>query len=175
MTMGPEHPPLAMLHRAVVVSPFLLGTVVAVCSGARVSISASWRLVSPRALSSLLLRRVCRVVFCACGVPPPEALALWRVVGGWRLRRRSTPFLCFLGRLLLRDRRSVVLVFVGLSLAFVAAHGVETDGVFLYHNCGLCLITGTRTPLRGGRRCFSGRRGVRTTRSSCKRGCDGGF
>jgi len=39
----------------------------------------SWRLVSPRALSSLILRRVCRVVFCACGVPLPEAL--WRVVG----------------------------------------------------------------------------------------------
>ena len=48
------------------------------------------------------------------------------------MRRRSTPFLCFLGRLLLRDRRGVVPVFVGLSLAFVAAHGVETDGVFLY-------------------------------------------
>ena len=48
------------------------------------------------------------------------------------MRRRSTPFLGFLGRLLLRDRRSVVPVFVGLSLAFVAAHGVETDGVFLY-------------------------------------------
>jgi len=49
------------------------------------------------------------------------------------LRRRSIPFsLGFLGRLLLRDRRSVVSVFVGLSLAFVAAHGVETDGVFLY-------------------------------------------
>ena len=47
------------------------------------------------------------------------------------MRRRSTPFLCFLGRLLLRDRRSVVPVFVGLSLAFVASHGVETDGVFL--------------------------------------------
>ncbi len=59
--------------------PFFLSTVVAVWSGARVSMSASWR--SPRALSSLLLRRVCRVVFCACGVPPPEALALWRVVG----------------------------------------------------------------------------------------------
>jgi hypothetical protein len=38
----------------------------------------------------------------------------------------------FLGRLLLRDRRSVVPVFVGLSLAFVAAYGVEADGVFLY-------------------------------------------
>jgi hypothetical protein len=75
--------------------PFFLGTVVAAWSGARVSMSASWR--SPLALSSLLLRRVCRVVFCACGVPPPEALALWRVVEGWRLRRRSTPFLCFLG------------------------------------------------------------------------------
>ena len=37
-----------------------------------------------------------------------------------------------LGLLLLRDRRSVVSVFVGLSLAFVAAHGVETDGMFLY-------------------------------------------
>ena len=61
-------------------SPFFLGTVVAVWSGARVSMSASWRLVSPRTLSWLLLRRVCRVVFCACGVPPPD-LALWRVVG----------------------------------------------------------------------------------------------
>jgi len=59
------------------------------------------------------------------------------------LRRRSTPFsLGFLGRLLLRDRGSVVLVFVGLSLAFVAAYAVEADGVFLYSlNCGLCRIT----------------------------------
>ncbi len=40
----------------------------------------------------------------------------------------------FLGRLLLRDRRSVVSVFVGLSLAFVATHGVEADEMFLYHN-----------------------------------------
>jgi hypothetical protein len=64
------------------------------------------------------------------------------------LRRRSTPFsLGFLGRLLLRDRGSVVLVFVGLSLAFVAAYAVETDGVFLYSlNCGLCCITVARIP-----------------------------
>jgi hypothetical protein len=143
--------------------PFFLGTVVAAWSGARVSMSASWCLVSPRALSLLLLCRVCRVVFCACGVPPPEAL--WRVVGGWRLRRRSTPFLCFLGRLLLRDRRSVVLVSVGLSLAFVAAHGVETDGVFLYslnYYGWLVSYYGRKAPLRGGRRCFSGRRGYYT-------------
>jgi hypothetical protein len=58
----------------------------------------------------------------------------------------ASPFSCFLGRLLLRDRRSVVPVFVGLSLAFVAAHGVETDGVFLYHNCGLCPITVAKPP-----------------------------
>jgi len=153
-----------MLHRAVVVSLFFLGTVVAVWPGARVSMSASRRLVSPRALSSLLLRRVCRVVFCVCGVPPPEAL--WRVVGGWRLRRSSTPFsLGFLGRLLLRDGRSVVPVFVGLSLAFVAAHGVETDGVFLYslnYYGWLVSYYSRKTPLRGGRRCFSGRRGCHT-------------
>jgi len=145
--------------------PFFLGTVVAVWSGARVSMSASWRLVSPRALSSLLLRRVCRVVFCACGVPPPEALALWRVVGGWRLRRRSTPFLCFLGRLLLRDRRSVVPVFVGLSLAFVASHGVETDGVFLcslnYYGW-LVSYYSRKTPLGVDCAVFRGRRGCYT-------------
>ncbi len=58
----------------------------------------------------------------------------------------ASPFLCFLGRLLLRDRRSVVSVFVSLSLAFVAAHGVEADGVFLYHNCGLCLIIAAKPP-----------------------------
>ena len=81
LTIGPEHPSPAMLHRVVVVSPFFLGTVVAVWSGARVLTGASWRLVSPRALSSLILRRVCRIVFRAYGVPPPEALALWRVVG----------------------------------------------------------------------------------------------
>jgi hypothetical protein len=39
----------------------------------------------------------------------------------------------FLGHLLLRDGRSVVPVFVGLFLAFVAAHGVEADWVFLHH------------------------------------------
>ena len=37
-------------------------------------------------------------------------------------------------------------MFVSLSLAFVAAHGVETDGVFLYHNCGLCPITAAKPP-----------------------------
>jgi hypothetical protein len=58
----------------------------------------------------------------------------------------ASPFLCFLGRLLLRDRRSVVPVFVGLSLAFVAAYTVEADGVFLYHNCGLCLLIAAKPP-----------------------------
>ncbi len=44
------------------------------------------------------------------------------------------PFLGFLGYLLLRDRRSVAPVLVGLSLAFVAAHAVDVaNGVFLYH------------------------------------------
>ena len=38
------------------------------------------------------------------------------------------------------------LCFEDLSLAFVAAHGVETDGMFLYHNCGLCLITAAKPP-----------------------------
>ncbi len=109
--------------------PFFLGTVVAVWSGARVSMSVSWH--SPRALSSLLPRLVCRVVFCACGVPPPEVLALWRVVGDWRLRRRSTPFsLGFLGCLLLRDRRSVVSVFVCLSPAFGRYMGWRETGCF---------------------------------------------
>jgi len=82
------------------------------------------------------------------------------------LRRRSTPFsLGFLGPLLLRDRRSVVPVFVGLSLAFVAAHGVEADGVFLYslnYYGWLVPYYSRKTPLRGGRRCFSGRRGYYT-------------
>ncbi len=142
--------------------PFFLGTVVAVLSGALVSMSASWR--SPRALSSLLLRRVCRVVFCACGVPPPEAL--WRVVGGWRLRRRSTPFsLGFLGRLLLRDRGKRCSCVCGFVSGFRGGTwGGERRGVsvqpqllrvaYVYYSC--------KTPLRGGRRCFSGRRGYYT-------------
>ena len=162
--ISPEHPSPAMLHRAVVVSPFFLGTVVAAWSGACVSTSASWR--SPLALSSLLLRRVCRVVLRLRCTSTGGSLAC---CGGWRLRRRSTPFsLGFLGLLLLRDRRSVVPVFVGLSLAFVAAHGVEADGVFLYHNCGLCLITAAK-PLYGvDGAVFRG--AVVTTRSFSKQG-----
>ena len=46
--MGPEHPSLAMLHRAMVVSPFFLGKVVAAWSDTWVSMSVSWRLISPR-------------------------------------------------------------------------------------------------------------------------------
>ncbi len=76
----------------------------------------------------------------------------------------------FLGRLLLGDRGSAVSVFVGLSLAFVAAHGVEADGVFPTSNARLVSYYSRKTPLRGGRRCFSGRRGMHTTRSSSKRG-----
>jgi len=129
--------------------PFFLGTVVAVWSGARVSMSASWRLVSPRALSSLLLRRVCRVVFCACGVPPPEALALWRVVGGWRLRRRSTPFLCFLGYLLLRIGEALFLcLWVCLWLSW-RHMGWRQTGCFCVASTttgGLCLITAAKPP-----------------------------
>jgi hypothetical protein len=71
----------------------------------------------------------------------------------------------FLGLLLLRDGRSVVAVLVGLSLAFVAAHGVEADGVFLYHlNYYGWLVSyySRKNPLTGGRRCFSGRRGYYT-------------
>jgi len=86
--------------------------------------------------------------------------------GGRRLRRRSTPFsLGFLGRLLLRDRGSVVPVFVGLSLAFVAAYAVEADGVFMYrlnYYGWLVSYHSRKTTLRGGRRCFSGRRGYYT-------------
>jgi hypothetical protein len=77
------------------------------------------------------------------------------VLWGLAFALKINTFLCFLGRLLLRDRRSVVPVFVGLSLAFVAAHGVETDGVFLYHNCGLCLITAAN-PLTGWMALFFG-------------------
>ncbi len=51
----------------------------------------------------------------------------------WKLNA----FLGFLGHLLLRDRGSVVPVFVGLSLAFVAARGVEADGVFPTSNAWL--------------------------------------
>ena len=117
--------------------------------------SASWRLVSPRALSSLLLRRVCRVVFRACGEPPPEALALGRVVGGWRLRRRSTPFsLGFLGRLLLRDRRSVVPVFVGLSLAFMAARRDVSVRPQLLR--AACVLLQPQNPLTGWTALFFG-------------------
>jgi hypothetical protein len=56
-------------------------------------------------------------------------------------------------------------VFVGLSLAFVAAHGVEADGCFCTASTttgGLCLITAARTPLQGGRRYSSWRRGCHT-------------
>ncbi|MFZ8806573.1 MAG: hypothetical protein ACO2PN_00510 [Pyrobaculum sp.] len=71
----------------------------------------------------------------------------------------------FLGRLLLRNRRSVVPVFVGLSLAFVAAHGVEADGVFLYslnYYGWLVSYHSRKTPLQGGRRYSSWRRGCYT-------------
>jgi len=50
-------------------------------------------------------------------------------------------------------------VFVGLSLAFVAAHGVEADGVFLYslnYYGWLVSYYSRKTPLRGGRRVFRG-------------------
>jgi hypothetical protein len=90
------------------------------------------------------------------------------VLWGLAFALKINTFLCFLGRLLLRDRRSVVPVFVGLSLAFVAAHGVETDGVFLYHNCGLCLITAAKPPYGVDGAVFRG--AVVTTRSSSKRG-----
>jgi len=56
-------------------------------------------------------------------------------------------------------------VFVGLSLAFMAAHGVEADGVFLYslnYYGWLVSYYSRKTPLRGERRCFSGRRGYYT-------------
>ncbi len=85
--------------------------------------------------------------------------------------RRSTPFLCFLGRLFLRDRGSVVLVFVGLSLAFVAAYAVETDGVFLYslnYYGWLMSITAAKPPYGVDGAVFRG--AVVTTRSSSKRG-----
>ena len=62
------------------------------------------------------------------------------------------PFLCFLGRLLLRDRGSVVLVFVGLSLAFVAARAVEAEWVFLYslnYYAWLVSYHSRRNPLTG--------------------------
>jgi hypothetical protein len=102
----------------------------------------------------------CRLcLWCWC--TSPEVLALGRV-RGWRLRGSSTPFLGFLGHLLLRDRGSVVPVFVGLSLAFVAAHGVEADGVFPTSNSWFVSYYSRKTPLRGGRRCFSGRCGYYT-------------
>ena len=89
--------------------------------------------------------------------------------GGWRLRRRSTPFLCFLGCLLLRDTRSVVPVFVGLSLAFVAAHGVEADGMFPTSNALACVLLQPQKPPYGvDGAVFRG--AVVTTRSFSKQG-----
>jgi predicted membrane-bound dolichyl-phosphate-mannose-protein mannosyltransferase len=89
------------------------------------------------------------------------------------------PFLCFLGHLLLRDRGSVVLVFVGLSLAFVAAHAVEAEWVFLYrlnYYAWLVSYHSHKNPPYGvDGAVFRG--AVITTRSFSKRGCggDGGF
>ena len=80
-----------MLHRAVVVSLFSRRG----CCGVVRRLRLDGRLVAlSLATSSLLLRRVCRVVFCACGVggSPPEVLVFWRVVGGWRLRRSPFPW-----------------------------------------------------------------------------------
>ncbi len=167
--MGPEHPPLAMLHRAVVVSPFFLGTVVAVWSGARVSMSASWRLVSPRALSSLLPRRVCRVVFCAYGVPPPETLALWRVVGVSVCVEDQHPFpWAFWGACSLGTEEALFLcLWVCLRLSW-RYMGWRQTGCFPPQTRGLCLITAAKPPYGVDGAVFRG--AVVTTRSSSKRG-----
>ena len=105
--------------------------VVVVWFGVCVSTGVSWRLVSSHlrfsfaafvALFSVLVVLVdLHRRFLFSGV-------LWGLVFA-----SKSFFLGFLGFLLLRDGRSVVPVFVGLFLAFVAAHGVETDWVFLHH------------------------------------------
>jgi len=53
-------------------------------------------------------------------------------------------------------------VFVGLYLAFVAAHGVEAGGVFPTSNAWLVSYYSRKTTPRGERRCFRGRRGYYT-------------
>jgi hypothetical protein len=51
------------------------------------------RLMALSLATGLLLCRVCCVVFCACGVPPPEAL--WRVVGVGVCVEDRRPFWAF--------------------------------------------------------------------------------
>jgi len=173
--ISPEHPPLAMLHRAVVVSPFFLGTVVAVWSGARVvALSLATGLVfappSPRLLRCFLCLRCTST----------GGLGSLACCGGWRLRRRSTPFsLGFLGRLLLRDRRGVVPVFVSFVSGFRGGvcgggrRGVSVQPQLLQVAC--VLSQPQKPPYGVDGAVFRG--AVVTTRSFSKQGCggDGGF
>jgi hypothetical protein len=131
--MGPEHPPLAMLHRAVVVSPFSRHGC-AVRSGACVSTSASWRLVSPHLRSSFAAFVALFSVLAVCLHRGPWfSGVLWGLAFASKFNALS-PFLGFIGYLALRDRRCVLPVLVGLVLAFVATRAVEVaNGVSLHH------------------------------------------
>jgi hypothetical protein len=94
----------------------------------RVSTSVSWRLAAPPS------PRLSRCFLCLrCWWTSAGGLGSLACCGVGVCVEVQRPSLGFLGHLLLRDGRSVVPVFVGLFLAFVAAHGVEADWVFLHH------------------------------------------
>jgi hypothetical protein len=157
--MGPEHPPLAMLHRAVVVSPFSRHGC-AVRSGVCVSTSASWRLVSPHLRSSFAAFVALFSVLAVCLHRGPWfSGVLWGLAFASKFNALS-PFLGFIGYLALRDRRSVLPVLVGLVLAFVATHAVDVaNGVSLHHlnsYMRLVLFHSGKNPLMGWTTLFFG-------------------